>query len=125
MTVQINGLSSDLFLHLYRSVGWDAPGLDQIAKALDGSLATFCAYDGNTPIGMARLIGDGGMSFYIKDFAVLPEYQGQGVGRTLMNALESWILEPCGGNCMTADFLTAAGTERFTSWQKSSQQQRI
>ena len=75
MTIQINTLSPDLFLQLYRSVGWDAPGMDQIEKALEGSLATFCACDGDTPVGMARLIGDGGMSFYIKDFAVRPEYQ--------------------------------------------------
>ena len=26
MTIQINTLSPDLFLQLYRSVGWDAPG---------------------------------------------------------------------------------------------------
>jgi len=73
MTIQINTLSPDLFLELYRSVGWDVPGLDQIKKALEGSFATFCAYDGSTPVGMARLIGDGGMSFYIKDFAVRPQ----------------------------------------------------
>ena len=95
MTVQINELSPNLFLCLYRSVGWDALGLDQITKALDGSLATFCAYDGDTPIGMARLIGDGGMSFYIKDFVVLPEYQRKGVGRTLMNAMKSGSWNSC------------------------------
>ena len=114
MTVQINGLSSDLFLHLYRSVGWDAPGLDQIAKALGGSLATFCAYDDDTPIGMARLIGDGGMSFYIKDFAVLPEYQGQGVGRTLMNTMESWILEQLQpGWAVSLELISSKGREGF------------
>ena len=114
MTVQINELSPDLFLHLYRSVGWDAPGVDQITKALDGSLATFCAYDGNIPVGMARLIGDGGMSFYIKDFAVLPEYQGQGVGRTLMNAMESWIQEQMKpGWAVSLELISSKGAEAF------------
>ncbi len=114
MTVQINTLSSDLFLHLYRSVGWDAPELDQIEKALDGSLSTFCAYDGGTAVGMARLIGDGGMSFYIKDFAVLPEHQGQGVGRALMNAIESWIreqLQP--GWAVSLELISSKGKELF------------
>ena len=114
MTVQINELSPDLYLCLYRSVGWDAPGLDQIEKALEGSLATFCACDGNMPVGMARLIGDGGMSFYIKDFAVLPDYQGQGVGRALMNAMESWIekqLKP--GWAVSLELISSKGRESF------------
>lgn len=114
MTVQINELSPDLYLCLYRSVGWDAPGLDQIEKALEGSLATFCACDGDMPVGMARLIGDGGMSFYIKDFAVLPDYQGQGVGRALMNAMESWIekqLQP--GWAVSLELISSKGREAF------------
>ena len=114
MTVQINELSPDLYLCLYRSVGWDAPGLDQIEKALEGSLATFCACDGDMPGGMARLIGDGGMSFYIKDFAVLPDYQGQGVGRALMNAMESWIekqLKP--GWAVSLELISSKGRESF------------
>ena len=114
MTVQINELSPDLYLCLYRSVGWDAPGLDQIEKALEGSLATFCACDGDMPVGMARLMGDGGMSFYIKDFAVLPDYQGQGVGRVLMNAMESWIkeqLQP--GWAVSLELISSKGKESF------------
>ena len=114
MTIQVNTLSPNLFLRLYQSVGWDAPGLNQIEKALGGSLASFCAYDGDIPVGMARLIGDGGMSFYIKDFAVLPEYQGQGVGRTLMNAMESWIkeqLQP--GWAVSLELISSKGREAF------------
>ena len=114
MTVQINELSPDLYLCLYRSVGWDAPGLDQIEKALEGSLATFCACDGDMPVGMARLMGDGGMSFYIKDFAVLPDYQEQGVGRALMNAMESWIekqLKP--GWAVSLELISSKGRESF------------
>ena len=114
MTVQINELSPELYLCLYRSVGWDAPGLDQIEKALEGSLATFCACDGDMPVGMARLMGDGGMSFYIKDFAVLPDYQGQGVGRALMNAMESWIekqLQP--GWAVSLELISSKGRESF------------
>ena len=114
MTVQINELSPDLYLYLYRSVGWDAPGLDQIEKALEGSLATFCACDGDMPVGMARLMGDGGMSFYIKDFAVLPDYQGQGVGRALMNSMESWIekqLKP--GWAVSLELISSKGREAF------------
>lgn len=40
---------------------------------------------------MVRIIGDGGMSFYIKDYAVIPEYQSKGVGKALMQFLEDYI----------------------------------
>lgn len=114
MTVQINELSPELYLCLYRSVGWDAPGLDQIEKALEGSLATFCACDGDMPVGMVRLMGDGGMSFYIKDFAVLPDYQGQGVGRALMNAMESWIEKQLkSGWAVSLELISSKGRESF------------
>ena len=42
---------------------------------------------------MVRLIGDGGMSFYIKDFVVIPLYQSKGVGTLLMERLEKYIRE--------------------------------
>lgn len=40
---------------------------------------------------MVRIIGDDGMSFYIKDYAVIPEYQSNGVGKALMQFLEDYI----------------------------------
>lgn len=42
---------------------------------------------------MVRLIGDGGMSFYIKDFVVIPDYQAMGVGTLLIECLENYIRE--------------------------------
>lgn len=33
------------------------------------------------------------MSFYIKDFAVLPGYQGKGVGQMLLMELQQYLLE--------------------------------
>ena len=93
MTVKTNELSAELFLQLYTSVGWDPPGIEQVQKAPENTIAAFTAYDDNTPVGMVRLIGDGGMSFYIKGFAVIPEYQSKGVDSLLLNALEYYIKE--------------------------------
>lgn len=91
MIIQINTLTPELFLELYTSVGWEAPGIEQVQKALENTIAIFTAYDGDQPVGMVRIIGDGGMSFYIKDFAVIPAYQSKGVGTLLMNAVEEYI----------------------------------
>lgn len=93
MKVKINELSAELFLRLYTSVGWEPPGIDQVRTALANTAATFTVCDNDTPVGMARLIGDGGMSFYIKDLAVVPEYQSRGAGALLLNAIEQYIRE--------------------------------
>lgn len=91
MEIKINTLTPELFLELYRSVGWEPPCIEQVRAALDNTLATFTCYDGERPVGMVRVIGDGGMSFYVKDFAMVPAYQGKGVGSSLMTALERYV----------------------------------
>lgn len=93
MEVKVNTLTPELFLELYTSVGWEAPLVQQVREALKNSLATFTAYESNNAVGMVRLIGDGGMSFYIKDFVVIPPFQSKGVGTILMEKIERYIKE--------------------------------
>jgi len=38
-------------------------------------------------VGMGRVIGDGGLFFQIVDIAVLPEHQGQGLGKAIVRML--------------------------------------
>lgn len=92
MKIQINTLTTDLFLELYASVGWEPPCRQQVEVALQNTMVSFVAYEGTKAIGMVRLIGDGGMSFYIKDFVVLPQYQGKGAGNLLLVELQKYIL---------------------------------
>lgn len=91
MRIEINKLTPKMFLELYTSVGWEPPCVEQVEKAIENTLATFTAIDEENAVGMVRLIGDGGMSFYIKDFAVVPSYQSKGVGSLLIDALENYI----------------------------------
>ena len=91
MRIEINKLTPKMFLELYTSVGWEPPCVEQVEKAIENTLATFTAIDEEKAVGMVWLIGDGGMSFYIKDFAVVPSYQSKGVGSLLIDALENYI----------------------------------
>jgi len=42
-------------------------------------------------IGMGRIIGDGGCFYTVVDIAVAPAYQGQGLGKRIMTALDAWL----------------------------------
>lgn len=98
MEVKVNSLTPELFLDLYTSVGWEAPAVQQVKEALKNTLVTFTAYENHNAVGMVRLIGNGGMSFYIKDFAVRPSFQSKGVGTILIeryikeNIDENWAV---------------------------------
>ena len=79
-------VSLDDVLHLYQAVGWtnytNQPQM--LSQALSHSLATYLARDGEEIVGLVRLIGDGFSSVFVQDLIVLPTYQRQGIGSTLM-----------------------------------------
>ncbi|TBV75912.1 GNAT family N-acetyltransferase [Pseudoxanthomonas winnipegensis] len=43
------------------------------------------------PIGMGRVIGDGGCFYQVVDIAVLPAHQGQGLGKRIMAAIADYL----------------------------------
>ena len=111
--IEINKLEADLFLALYTSVGWVPPCKEQVVKALENTIATFVAYDNEKPVGMVRLIGDCGMSFYIKDFAVIPPYQSQGIGKMLIESVEKYIKEAVGEWAVSLELISTIEAEGF------------
>jgi GNAT superfamily N-acetyltransferase len=42
-------------------------------------------------IGCGRVIGDGGMYLYLQDIIVLPDYQGRGVGKMIMDSIMGYL----------------------------------
>ena len=40
---------------------------------------------------MGRIIGDGGCFYTVVDIAVAPPYQGRGLGKRIMKALDEWL----------------------------------
>ena len=80
-------------LHLYQAVGWtnytNQPQM--LEQALSHSLVIYLALDGGAVVGLIRLVGDGFSSIFVQDLLVLPSYQRQGIGRSLMKeALEDY-----------------------------------
>jgi len=82
----------DVF-YLYQAVGWtnytNQPQM--LEQALSHSLVIYLALDGDTVVGLIRLVGDGFSSVFVQDLIVLPNYQRQGIGSALMKeALEDF-----------------------------------
>ena len=81
-----SSVSIDDVLHLYQAVGWtnytNQPQM--LAKALSHSLATYLAHDGEKIVSLVRLVGDGFSSVFVQDLIVLPSYQRQGIGSSMM-----------------------------------------
>lgn len=79
-------VSLDDVLHLYQAVGWtnytNQPQM--LSQSLTHSLAIYLARDGEKIVGLVRLIGDGFSSVFVQDLLVLPSYQRQGIGSSLM-----------------------------------------
>lgn len=113
MRIEINTLDADLFLALYASVGWEPPCREQVVTALKNTAASFVAFDGSVPVGMVRLLGDGGMSYYLKDFAVVPDHQSQGVGRQLLEAAEAHIRASVGGWAVSLELISTIEAQPF------------
>ena len=80
-------------LHLYQAVGWTnyTHQPEMLEQALSHSLAIYVALDGDAVVGLIRLVGDGFSSVFVQDLIVLPSYQRQGIGSSLMKeALEDY-----------------------------------
>lgn len=46
---------------------------------------------GTEVVGMGRLVGDGGLFYQVVDMAVMPEHQGRGLGKAIMQKLVGYI----------------------------------
>jgi ribosomal protein S18 acetylase RimI-like enzyme len=83
--------SVENFLRL-RIISGLTPRPAQAAKrALPNSLFGVHLVIDNNTIGMGRVVGDGALNFEIVDVAVDPQYQGQGLGRLVMQNIMQYL----------------------------------
>ena len=90
-TIKHNELTAEEFCELWASVWGEPPSLAQTRLAMEHTLFRVSVFDGERLIAMARMIGDMGLDYYIKDVVVHPEYQSQGIGRLLIGELLHFI----------------------------------
>ncbi|MDR7870597.1 MAG: GNAT family N-acetyltransferase [Tissierellaceae bacterium] len=76
-------------IDLYNDVGWSSYTNDSIRlkNAIENSLKVFTVWDQDKLVGLIRVIGDNHTIIYIQDILVLKEYQGQGIGSSLLRLI--------------------------------------
>ena len=104
--------SPEEYNRLRTAVGWGAYDAGVIESFLPNSFYCVCAYSGEKMVGMARVIGDGGLVFYIQDVIVLPEFQGRGIGSQMMEKVMAYIENHAHHNTIIG-LMSAIGKEAF------------
>ncbi len=79
------------YIHIRIKAGLSEKSEEAAAAGLPNSIYSVVVYYQNSPIAIGRVIGDGGCFFEITDMAVLPDHQGKGVGRMIMEALVKYL----------------------------------
>ena len=81
----------DIYLDLRKQVGWIELGREQAQMALEHSLKVVTIYEGDQPIAMGRIVGDGAVICYIQDLIVIPEYQSRHIGSQVIDKLIDYV----------------------------------
>lgn len=109
-----NSLTPEEYMELRKLVGWGMFPLEQAADGLKNSFILVCFRVDGKPVAIGRAVSDHGYVVYIADVIVVPEYQGQGLGRKVMEYLLEQIkasLKP--GYKVMISLLAAKGKEKF------------
>src|SRR3989442_1796888 len=83
--------SVEEYCRLISAVGWKPRDAEAISRALAASLFAICAETNGEVIGMGRVIGDGGLHYYLTDVVVVPAHQHRGLGSEIVAALTKHV----------------------------------
>jgi len=86
---EIKKLDRASVINLYKINKWSSAEKPiQLMKALENSHSLISAWDGEKLVGLANAISDGFLVVYYPHLLVLPEYQGKGIGKMIMDKME-------------------------------------
>ena len=109
-----NKISPEDYNFLRTSVNWKSLSQRQIENIFKNSAYfTIATYESKS-VAMARVISDNGFIYFIADVIVLPEYQGQGIGRLILTNVMNYIKSNLhDGEIIQTNLMAAKGKESF------------
>ena len=100
------------FQRLHEAVGWNNVDKKATEIGLRNSLFSVCVVHKGEVIGCGRVIGDGGIYFYIQDIIVLPKFQGKGIGKKIMAEVMKYLKKNARPNAFIG-LMAAKGVAKF------------
>ncbi len=109
-----NILTADDYVTFESKMGDPLTTKEQAERSLTHQLFSIAAIKNNEIVGIARLLGDAAIFFYINDVWVLPEYRGEGIGSNMVNRLIQYVRETSiSGTSVSLCLMCAKGKEGF------------
>ena len=79
------------WMALRKSVGWATFPLEAASRSLELTPFCVCAFAGDELVGMGRVLGDQVITFYVGNVMVMPQHQGTGIGRQIMERIMAYL----------------------------------
>jgi predicted GNAT family N-acyltransferase len=79
------------YIGLRTTLGWGRMDEETANRTLQAAAFTVCLRRQDRLVGIARVMGDGAMYFFLADLIVDPEFRGSGYGDRLMQAVASYF----------------------------------
>lgn len=109
-----NRITVEDYNKLRKSVNWIQVKEARAGKALENSFQMTVAQYGERPVGMARIVSDGGYTYFITDVIVDPEFQRYHIGTQLIqNLLEYIKKDVMDGETVMVSLMSAHEREPF------------
>ncbi len=109
-------ISAQDYNNLRKSVGWQELEVQQARTGIKNSALLIAAVVEGKTVGVTRIVSDGGYIVIIVDVIVLPEYQGNGIGKTMMRKAMDYIRSTLSvGQCVFVNLMAAKDRESFYS----------
>ena len=87
-----NYMTGEEYNHLRETVDWRPISLEQAKRGLQNTTFLVVVREEGKAIAMGRALFDYGYTAYIGDVIVKPEYQGQGIGKNIVETLISYVM---------------------------------
>ena len=92
MNIQISetrAINLETILDLYQANKWSSANKPtQLHNGLLNSETLITAWDGTKLVGLGNAISDGHLTVYYPHLLVLPDYQGKGIGKMIMDKMQ-------------------------------------